>query len=295
MKAKRYNKGKIRHELIPVEFTEALAKIFTMGAEKYTDYDEEGKVIYDGSNNWRGGLNWKGVIASVKRHIAKWENGEDYDYDFPPEIIERYGPSLHLANAAWGLSILTNYYKTHPELDDRHHWYLNVPKIGLDIDEVLCNWVKGWTEYYQLEVPKSWFFDRDILERFAKMKEKGTLDDFYLNLDPLTLPDDIPFEPHCYVTSRPVDTRITEKWLEKHGYPARPVITVPTGESKVEVLKRAGCEVFIDDRFENFVELNKAGITCYLWDAPHNQRYDVGYKRIKSLWQLPFVKGVKKS
>ena len=43
---------------------------------------------------------------------------------------------------------------------------------------------------------------------------------------------------------------------------------------------------FVDDKFENFVELNKNGICCFLMDAPHNQRYDVGHKRIKSLKEL---------
>jgi uncharacterized HAD superfamily protein len=71
-------------------------------------------------------------------------------------------------------------------------------------------------------------------------------------LPPKTLPKDIPFEPHCYVTSRPVDTAITEQWLDKHGYPARPVITVPLGASKVEAIREAGVEIFVDDRFDNF-------------------------------------------
>ena len=40
------------------------------------------------------------------------------------------------------------------------------------------------------------------------------------------------------------------------------------------------------DSFENFVELNNAGICCFLFDAPHNRRYYVGYKRITSLRKL---------
>ncbi len=41
-----------------------------------------------------------------------------------------------------------------------------------------------------------------------------------------------------------------------------------------------------DDKYETFVEMNKAGILCFLYDAPHNQRYDVGFKRIKNLSEL---------
>ena len=57
-------------------------------------------------------------------------------------------------------------------------------------------------------------------------------------------------------------------------------MTVGLGKSKVDVLKEAGIDMFIDDRYENFVELNKNGICCFLMDMPHNRRYDVGYKRI---------------
>lgn len=41
-----------------------------------------------------------------------------------------------------------------------------------------------------------------------------------------------------------------------------------------------------DVTFENFVELNNAGICCFLFDALHNRKYQVGYKRIKSLNEL---------
>jgi uncharacterized HAD superfamily protein len=102
-------------------------------------------------------------------------------------------------------------------------------------------------------------------------------------------PDEIPFEPHCYLTSRSVRKEITEQWIEKNGFACKPVYTVPFNTSKVEIAKQSGIDIFVDDKFENFVELNNAGITCFLFDAPWNQRYDVGYKRIKSLKELKFI------
>mgnify|MGYP006056379119 CR=1 FL=1 len=125
------------------------------------------------------------------------------------------------------------------------------------------------------------------MDKFKQMEIDGILDEFYLNLKPLINPNEIPFEPHCYVTSRPVKTEISEQWLDNNGFPQRPVYTVQVGQSKVDVIKQSEIEIFVDDRFENFVELNKAGICCYLFDASHNRRYDVGYKRIKSLKDLP--------
>ena len=101
-------------------------------------------------------------------------------------------------------------------------------------------------------------------------------------------PSDMPFEPVCYITSRSVDTSVTEGWIERNGFPCVPVITVGHGESKVDAAKKAGVEVFVDDNYDTFMELNAAGICCYLMDAPHNARYDVGYRRIKSLRDLPW-------
>ena len=88
------------------------------------------------------------------------------------------------------------------------------------------------------------------------------------------------------MTSRPVETSITIKWLEKHGFPLRPVHTVPPNSSKLEVIKNAGVDIFVDDRFDTFRELNSNGVCCYLFDAPHNRRYNVGAKRLHSLKEL---------
>lgn len=264
-KGLRYNEGKIRFDLLEANAIEELAKIFTKGSEKYLP------------RNWEKGMAWSKVVASLKRHLNEFEKGEDFD----PET-----KCYHITHAAWNALALTSYYKIYPQGDDRPHFYLNHPKIGLDIDEVLAAWTRDWCKYWKCEVPNSWHFDRNIMEKFDKMKESGTLDEFYLNLSILTSPDDIPFEPHCYVTSRPVSREITEQWLDRNGYPSKPVYCVGLHQSKVEAMKETGCEIFVDDRFDNFVELNKAGICTFLFDAPHNRRYDVGYKRIKSLSEL---------
>ena len=261
----RFNDQKTRHDLIPEFAQEQYARVLTEGATKYAE------------RNWERGMAWTTVLASLKRHVSAFERGEDLD----PET-----GLLHTAHIMCNAAFLTQYYKIYPQGDDRPHHYLDMPKVGLDIDEVLCNWVKGWTDKFKMDVPTSWFFDRDIGSKFDTLREAGELDGFYMGLEPLISPDDIPFEPHCYVTSRPVDTALTEAWLDLHGFPARPVYTVDVDHPKVQVLKDAGVEIYVDDRFENFVEINNAGICCYLMDAPHNRRYDVGHKRIRSLKDL---------
>ena len=289
--ARRYNKGKTRFELIPSKALEDLADVYTRGAHKYTIYKNkdgqeiQGKdvdlsevsnfeVIDDGADNWRKGLPWLQTLGSIKRHISAFEKGEDVD----PELGTK-----HLANAAWGLFTLLEYYKIAPHFDDRNHGYLSRPKVGLDIDEVLADWVGHWTSRHGLEVPETWNFDRDISAKFELLREDK---EFWLSIPVKTKASDIGFEPHCYITSRSIPVEWTKEWLDKNGFPTMPVYCVGFGESKVEVAKASGIDWFVDDRYENFVELNKAGICTYLFDAPHNQRYDVGYKRIKSLKQL---------
>ena len=67
------------------------------------------------------------------------------------------------------------------------------------------------------------------------------------------------------------------------GFPKKKVITVPWGVSKVDAMKEAGIEIFIDDFYDNFKELNDAGITTYLYTAPWNFMHDVGELRLNSL------------
>lgn len=279
MSGLRFNSNKLRHDLIEPFAIQELAKVFTKGAIKYE------------ARNWEKGMKWSNMLASLKRHINAFERGEDFDFDSECKDCQEgecknHTGLYHIAHAAWNCLGLLSYYKIYPQGDDRQHQYLTHPKIGLDIDEVICDWVGEWVKYHNIPVPKTWFFDRDIMSKFSSMREAGTLDEFYLSLPPKVDPDNIPFEPHCYITSRPVSTEVTEKWLDKHGFPARPVYTVPPGQSKLQIIKESGIEVFVDDRFDNFTELNKAGICTYLFDAPHNQRYNVGYKRIFSLKEL---------
>ena len=151
-KARRYNTGKLRYELISPYALEELAKVYTLGAEKYTIRDGDGNIIDDGANNWRKGLSWTEAIGSVKRHLQAFEKGED---------VDELG-SLHLANAAWGLFSILEYYKTHPELDDRIHRTLSKPRITLDIDDVCADFFGVWCKKYGIDIPCSSQFDRAI-------------------------------------------------------------------------------------------------------------------------------------
>lgn len=97
-KTTRYNEGKLMYNLIPFEWEEVLARIFTFGAKKYAP------------NNWKNSLNTsdhKQVIedrlGSARRHIAAWQRGERND----PESGQH-----HLAQASWNL-LLIFWYELH--------------------------------------------------------------------------------------------------------------------------------------------------------------------------------------
>lgn len=266
----RFNKDKPRYDLVQPLAHADMVQVLTDGAKKYDE------------RNWERGMSWTTVLQSLKRHIAAFERGEDYDLE---------SGRLHMSHVACNAHFLNAYYYLYPQGDNRSKRYLNNIKIGLDIDEVLADWITAWMKKYDIKAqPESWYFDREIKNKFNEMKENGELDDFYMNLKPLISPSDIPFDPHCYITSRPVDTKITEAWLDMHGFPTKKVYTVDIGESKADVAKKAGINVFIDDSYDNFITLNREGILTYLIDRKHNQRFNVGHLRIKDLNSIPILK-----
>jgi len=261
----RHNDSKVRHDLLEPFAINELAKVFTAGSEKYAPH------------NWLKGMKWSKITASLKRHLNAYERGIDYDEETK---------MLHAAHIAWNAMALLSYYKHFPEGDDRIHTFIDKPKIALDIDDVLNNFIQEWCKLWNQPIPDCWHFDREMHDKFETMRENGTLEDFFLQLEVKVKPEEIPFEPFAYVTARSIPQSITEEWLKLKGFPARPVYSVGFGQSKLQVLKDIGADIFVDDNIDNYQELNKGGVCCYLFDAPHNQRYDVGFKRIGSLKEL---------
>lgn len=253
----RLNSGKNQLQLLPANALEVIGWVMTHGAKKYAP------------ENWRKGMPWSEVIASLKRHISLFEGCEDFDKE----------TSLpHLAHAGANILFLLDYMKSNPQFDDRYKPYLNQKRIVLDIDEVLCDWQGGYRAYTGHELRANYW---DCEYKTGKELQKLAEDkEFWVNLPKLRQPD---FVPHAYVSSRGVPVEWTEEWIEKNDLPCRPVIHVPFGASKVEELKKLNTEIFIDDRFENFAEAMRAGICTFLMDAKHNKFYNVGFRRIFDL------------
>ena len=96
---KKFDEGKPQLGLISTEFLWGLAKILTMGREKY------------GANNWRAGMEWHRPYDALQRHLTKWWDGEALD----PES----GKS-HLLHAAAELMFLVEYEAKNIGKDDRY-------------------------------------------------------------------------------------------------------------------------------------------------------------------------------
>lgn len=93
--ASRFNKGKRRWNLLPLEVFEPVVKVLEFGANKYAAWN-----FAEGD-----GLSWTEVLDSMKRHIMAWERGEDAD----PESGES-----HLGHIGCNLMFLL-YYMQHIE------------------------------------------------------------------------------------------------------------------------------------------------------------------------------------
>jgi 5'(3')-deoxyribonucleotidase len=255
---KRFNENKTRYDLMPNMALKNVSDVFTFGAKKY------------GERNWQRGMKWTTMMASLERHLQAIKRGEDYD----PE-----SGLLHISHLLCNGMMLSEYYHIYPEGDDRIHTYNSSKKIGIDIDEVIADFMGAYSEYNSIDGEIShWSFDWEGIEKLKDYPE-----DFWLNIKPLIESKDMKFEPACYITSRHCSTETTEKWLKLHKFPVAPVYTVKPGESKLDKAKEAGIDVFVDDNYKTFSEFNNNGILCYLMTAPHNKKYDVGFKRIDNL------------
>lgn len=88
MTGKKYDQGKPRVSLIVSKALLEVAKVGSMGAQKYGDY------------NYRGGMKWSRLADAALRHFFSYLAGERVD--------EESGLS-HLAHVAWNILALLEY------------------------------------------------------------------------------------------------------------------------------------------------------------------------------------------
>lgn len=262
-KGLRYNEGKLRYDLVPTSASEALAAVFTYGDKKY---GVEAGGTY---RNWENGLRWLDVYASCQRHLESFKSGKDYD----PE-----SGLLHIEHAMANLAFLKEFYKTHPELDDRPKpWRSNDKRIALDLDGVIFDFNSAYEDRFKIKMNPYW---QATYEMGDHLKELEQDKDFWVNLPLLHKPE---FEVTAYITSRNVPKEWIEESIQKNGLPCAPVYTVPWNESKLPLLKELNITHLFDDKYENFKEADSNGVVAYLMDSTSNRYYDVGQRRVHDL------------
>jgi hypothetical protein len=163
-----------------------------------------------------------------------------------------------------------------------HKFFLKNYKVGLDIDEVLADFLGGYEKWTgtSCKEAKNFYFSYEADEII-----KGLPDEFWENLLPKIKPEDLNFLPACYISKRKFDEGVTKRWLEKNGFPCMPVYHVRE-KSKVSTVLNASIDFYVDDYIFNFQDLNANGITTFLMDCSHNRQFDVGDYRLNHIREL---------
>lgn len=97
--ARHANTGKLRVDLVPLNAQEQYVRMLMYGAQKY------------GVNNWRRGLPWVEVAASLERHVMQWMKGERNDAE---------SGLPHLAHVMCNAAFIIEYGECYPQGDNRH-------------------------------------------------------------------------------------------------------------------------------------------------------------------------------
>lgn len=124
--AARFNKTKTLLSAVSPFVYYMVALIWTMGAIKYE------------RDNWRKGMPFSDVMDSFERHYFAWKLGEENDSE---------SGLHHLAHAAWNILVLLEFCFTHPEMDDRVKYPVDIMKRIRDMEST----VKLRREEYEKE------------------------------------------------------------------------------------------------------------------------------------------------
>lgn len=95
----KYDKDKVRVELLDAEWLEGVAQVLTFGARKYA------------AHNWRGGISYSRLLGASLRHLFAILRGVDLDAE--SGLPHVYHASCCLMFLAW----MMNHRK---DLDDRY-------------------------------------------------------------------------------------------------------------------------------------------------------------------------------
>lgn len=95
----RHNEGKPKWSLVPQSALIPMVQVLEFGANKYAPL------------NWQKGLSIREICESLKRHLDKFMEGEDFDED---------SKLSHIGHIQCNALFLSWMIQHRPELDDRY-------------------------------------------------------------------------------------------------------------------------------------------------------------------------------
>jgi hypothetical protein len=170
---------------------------------------------------------------------------------------------------------------------------MKIPNLALDVDGVLANFCDAVIDRAHVlgvgdAFPSSWRDVRqwDMCPRFHQvMEDAWKNEEFWMSINPMPNTSRI-LTPGVYLTARPIHSNVTQDWLEKHGFPFAPVVTVSKPEEKLEVLKELDFWL-VDDHYQTIEKCTEAGIKAYLFSSPIHRSYDLKHlPTVRSLEEL---------
>lgn len=174
--------------------------------------------------------------------------------------------------------------------------YELIMNIGIDIDGVLYDWITPAYEYlvakHGLIIPfeEFWLNETNIYsKKFWKelYKEKSLLDCYPPSLNLLKEIQLLGYKVNIfYVSSRPKEIEFaTRCWLIKYGFPCADQVYLT--KNKVNVIKKLGIDVFVEDQLHWIEKISKI-IPVFIVDTFYNQTTTAikNTKRIKSINQI---------
>jgi hypothetical protein len=98
-KGLKYDDGKLRWDLLPLDIIEEAVKVYTFGAKKYKP------------NSWQNVENGKErYYAALMRHLKEYRDGK---------VIDEESGLMHLAHALWNVITLIYFQKKEIEIIDK--------------------------------------------------------------------------------------------------------------------------------------------------------------------------------
>lgn len=135
-------------------------------------------------------------------------------------------------------------------------------RVSFDIDGVLADFESAYLKRFKKWPRYDWAITRNVANILIHER------DFWLNLPVLNT---LEFTPRMFCSARVNPKCWTKQYLRDHSFPEAPLFQVPGYKlSKAKTLK-GRCDVHIEDSIKNFLDLNRKGIPCLLYNNKVNK------------------------